>query len=440
MRVAVIGGGIAGIVAAETLSNCSQVEIFEGENYLGGHTNTVAVKEDDRELQIDTGFIVFNNRTYPNFIRLLDRWGVASHGTSMGFSVRCDRTGLEYAGTGINGLLAQRSNIFKPSFWRLIKDWNRFNKVAIKFLAEDVSDISVADFFSKHKFSNEFIDNYFLPMGSAVWSCPRTVFMQFPIRFLMRFYKNHGLLSIADRPKWRVITGGSQSYVRAFRAQFRGKIHLASPIQQVRRHRDGVSVITKHGNAFEFDHVIFACHSNQALRILGDEANSIEREILSQIPYEKNIAQLHTDTAILPSRERAWASWNYRLPDGEEHKTTVTYNMNILQGFQSKQTYCVSLNCENWINPNKVIRTIQYEHPIFSANLDQIQARHNELIDQSHTSFCGAYWRNGFHEDGVVSGLRVARKLIAKYAPEQEPVEILDDSSFVEGPQELTHA
>ena len=411
MRIAVIGAGISGLTAAYALQRMHQITLFEANNYLGGHTNTIDVEDDGKLHCVDTGFIVFNNHTYPNFTCMLDDLGVASKPTTMSFSVKCDRSGLEYRGADVNGLFAQRRNLINPRFLRLLRDLVRFNKRTLALLSAE-EDLTVAEFFEKHQFSNEFIEQYFLPMGSAVWSCPRGTLQEFPIRFVLDFYRNHGMLAVRGRPQWRVIEGGSRSYVESMMRGFEGVIHLQTPITSISRCNEYVEITLASNQTQRFDQVIFACHSDQALRILGKEAMGTEREVLAAFPYERNVAQLHTDTTVLPKTRRAWASWNYHVPHEDPEKATVTYNMNMLQGIQSKNVYNVTLNGEKYIDPEKVIRRIEYAHPIFTTERWAAQRRHGELIKRRRTSFCGAYWGNGFHEDGVNSALAVSKAFL----------------------------
>lgn len=427
MRIAVIGGGISGLTAAYELAPRHRVTLFEANGYVGGHTNTIDVTERGSTLPIDTGFIVFNNRTYPRFERLLDAWGVESQPTTMSFSVQCERTRLEYRGIDLNGLFAQRSNLFSPRFYRLLGDFYRFNRAATELLAHDAeSTETVGAFLARHRLSQQFCELYLLPMGSAVWSCPRDTFADFPIRFIAEFFHNHGLLSTFDRPTWRVIRGGSKTYVRAalarFSAQFRGEVRTQSPVVRVERTADAVFVTPANGEREAFDHAIFACHSDQALRILGADATATEREILGGFPYEENIATLHTDTSVLPRSRRAWACWNAFVPRADSGKATVTYWMNELQSLRADEHYLVTLNDNGRINPAKVLKTIIYHHPIFTVRRAELQRRHHELINVRRTSFCGAYWRNGFHEDGVVSAEAVVAALSGSETDAKLPV------------------
>lgn len=410
LKIAVIGAGISGLVAAYKLQVNHDVTIFESNNYLGGHTNTVDVLEDDRQLAIDTGFIVFNDRTYPNFRKLLAEWDVEYQKTIMSFSVKCDQTGLEYRGADFNGLFAQRTNLLNPSFLRLLYDLIRFKKVAGPLLETPGDPETVESFLHRHKFSNQFIEQYFIPMGSAIWSCPRGIFLNFPIQFIAEFYHHHGLLGVSDRPQWFVITGGSREYVRKLNRLLHCRIHIETPVTAVTRQETTVRLTTAAGTQ-DFDHVIFACHADQSLKILGNQASTAEREILSAFPYQKNTATLHTQTSVLPKSRRAWAAWNYHREREESKNATVTYNMNILQSLRTDKTYNVTLNDDGKIQDEHIIKQIQYAHPIFDLRRKEMQLRQGELIDANRTSFCGAYWGNGFHEDGVKSGLAVVEKL-----------------------------
>lgn len=408
MRIAIIGSGISGLVCAHRLAAKHDVTIFEANSYAGGHTNTIDLPE--AGLSIDTGFIVFNDRTYPNFIELITELGVASQNTEMSFSVRCDQTGLEYRGADLDGLFAQRRNLFRPRFYHFLREIVRFNRVAVQDEPDLDEATTVAEYFQQRRFSRMFLDKYFLPMASAIWSCPTGTIEEFPIRFLIEFYRHHGLLSINDRPQWKVICGGSKSYVTALLKPLRHNIELNQPVKHIARSDESVSIHLT-DEVREFDHVIFACHSDQALQILGDHASPVERQVLGSFPYEANEAVLHTDTSLLPKRRRAWASWNYHLPETPSQHASLTYNMNILQGINSEETYCVTLNDTSRIAPEKIIRTIQYAHPIFTSQRKTAQSRHHELLGPNRTSFCGAYWGNGFHEDGVNSAINVCETL-----------------------------
>ncbi len=419
MKLAIIGAGISGLTAAYRLSLGHDITLFEASNYLGGHTNTVDVELDGEFHSIDTGFIVFNDRTYPNFIKLLAELGVPSRATSMSFSVRCDAANLEYNGSSLNGLFAQRRNLLRPCFYRMVRDILRFNRDAPKLVLEGSTfdQTTVGEFLEQHRYSREFARHYLFPMGAAIWSCPAGLFEKFPIRFIVEFYRNHGLLSLRDRPVWRVIDGGSRNYVVRMAERFRDRVRLRTPIQQVRRLPKEVLVTSEQGDTESFDHVIFACHSDQALRLLADPSVT-EREVLAMFPYERNSAVLHTDETLLPKRRRAWACWNYRLADDTagdcDQPATVTYQMNMLQHIRSRHSFNVTLNSEDAISPSRILRRFEYHHPVFTIGRAAAQERHSELVNSNRTSYCGAYWGNGFHEDGVVSALRVCEALSAR--------------------------
>ena len=421
MKVAIIGAGISGLTAAYRLNRAHDVTVFEANDYPGGHTNTVNVELDGEFHAIDTGFIVFNDRTYPNFIALLNELNVKSLPTSMSFSVRCDSANLEYNGSSLNGLFSQRKNLIRPAFYRMLRDILRFNKEACGLvLSNSVCDeTTVGEFLTRNNYSREFADHYLLPMGSAIWSCPVGTFEAFPIRFIVEFYKNHGLLSVRNRPVWRVIEGGSKNYVTQMVKQFQDRVCLSTPIERVERTANAVFVTAKDKPPQSFDHVVFGCHSDQCLRMLADPT-SVERSVLSEFPYERNVAVLHTDESVLPKKRRAWAAWNYLLnakKSGKEvQPATVTYQMNILQHLKSRHSFNVTLNSDQHISPAKILRRIQYSHPIFTVRRAAAQARHAELINTNRTSYCGAYWGNGFHEDGVVSANRVCDALMPKEA------------------------
>lgn len=407
MRIAIIGSGISGMTAAWLLHQQHEITVFEAGDYIGGHTHTVDVEVAGQDYSVDTGFIVCNDRTYPNFLKLIDHLEVQRRPTEMGFSVSCDQTGLEYSGSSVNTMYAQRRNLLKPSFHRMVLDILKFNKVGSED-ADSVSDeMTVQEYLDWRGFGRMFSDYYLLPMGASIWSCPLGTFAQFPIRFILQFYRHHGLLSINNRPQWYVIEGGSKRYVEKLTAGFSDRIQLNRPVQQVRRFADRVMVQSAQ-ESIEFDEVIFACHSDQALNLLADPTET-EHDVLGQFPYEPNEAVLHTDSSVLPKRRATWSSWNYRIRKGQDAKATLTYDMNILQGIQSDARFCVTLNDTANIDEASILGRYQYSHPIFTTQRAAAQKRHDELIRTHRTSFCGAYWGNGFHEDGVSSGLAVGR-------------------------------
>ncbi|ANI56579.1 NAD(P)/FAD-dependent oxidoreductase [Pseudomonas sp. DR 5-09] len=408
MKIAIVGSGIAGLTCAYLLARRHEITVFEADARIGGHTHTVPVTVDGREYSVDTGFIVFNDWTYPNFIRLLGQLGVTFKPTEMSFSVNDPDTGLEYNGNNLNSLFAQRSNLLSPGFWGMLRDILRFNKEARRDLAEQriATDTTLDDYLKAGGYGERFILHYIVPMGAAIWSMPMAEMLNFPLQFFVRFFENHGLLSISNRPQWQVIEGGSSAYIAPLTASFKERIRLNCPVGRIDRDAHGV-VIHSPAGIERFDKVVLACHSDQALRLLGNPDDK-EREILGALPYADNEVVLHTDTRLLPTRKRAWASWNYRLGGAGHTRAAVTYDMNILQGLKSDTTFCVSLNQSAGITPSKVLARFTYAHPQFSLAAVAAQQRWAEIDGAQHTHYCGAYWANGFHEDGVVSALRVA--------------------------------
>ena len=404
MKIAVIGTGIAGNVAAYHLAREHDVTVFEADNRIGGHTNTVRVEHGGQEYAIDTGFIVFNERTYPNFIALLDELGVAWQDSDMGFSVQHEKTGLEYSGSTLNSLFAQRSNLFRPSFYRMIREILRFNRESPRLLEATEPQVSLKDYLGNEKYSQEFVDHFIIPMGAAIWSAKPEVMGQMPAEFFVRFFQNHGMLSVNDRPVWRVIKGGSNSYVEKLVAGHRDHIRLNAPVESVRRFPGHVEVKVTGHEAERFDQVFMACHGDQALQLLADPSLN-EEQVLGQFKYQPNEAILHTDDSLMPRRRRAWAAWNYHIPAYSQECVAVSYNMNILQGIKAPVTFCVTLNHAYAIRPEKIIQRFQYSHPVFTPESIEAQKRHAEINGAYRTYYCGAYWRNGFHEDGVVSAL-----------------------------------
>lgn len=401
MKIAIVGSGIAGNVAAYCLRDDHDITVFESNDYVGGHVNTVGVVEDDARVMIDTGFIVFNNWTYPKFTALLEELGVASKPSSMSFSVQCGGNGLEYNGSTLNGLFAQRKNIFRASFYRMIWDILRFNREAPLAFSGD-NDALLFDYLLENQYSSVFIDYYLVPMCAAIWSSDPKAIAQAPGRFIARFLENHGLLSINNRPTWYVVDGGSREYVDKLVTGHRDRIRLSSPVQYIKRYSDSVDVKVRGAESESFDYVFIACHSDEALALLQDPS-AAEREVIGAIHYQVNEAVLHTDESVLPKRRLAWAAWNCHI--GEQHlgALSVTYNMNILQGLKSPRTYCVTLNGSDRIRADKVIMRTTYKHPLFTRDSVAAQNRYSDLNGTNRTFYCGAYWGNGFHEDGVVS-------------------------------------
>lgn len=407
MKIAIVGTGIAGMTAARILSRRNTVTVFESGNYIGGHTNTIRVDDGNVELAVDTGFIVFNEANYPNLCSLFRELGVQSRDSDMSFSVHCEKSGFEYNGTDLNSLFVQRRNLLSTGFWGMLTEIARFNREAPARLASGMDDsLSVQSYIENNGHSSRFVDDYLAPLGASLWSCDARRFREFPMRFVIEFLGNHGMLQVNGRPVWKTVVGGSSQYVAPLVAPFRDRIRLNTPVTEVRRVPMGVELTVDGGHREHFDEVVLACHADQSRSLVVD-MDSEEREVLGHFPYQVNEAVLHTDTSVLPDRRRAWASWNYRKPASAEDRVTVTYNMNMLQGLESDKTYCVSLNQARRIEPSTVIRRINYEHPLFTPGRDQAQENHTALVRRRGISYCGAYWGFGFHEDGVRSALSV---------------------------------
>ena len=408
MKVAIIGSGIAGNVVAHHLHAAHDITVFEAAGHIGGHTHTHTVELDGERHAIDTGFIVYNDWTYPNFSALLNELGVESQPSAMSFSVRNEASGLEYNGTTLNTLFAQRRNLLRPSFHRMVRDILRFNHIAPELL-EAANEICLGDYLAAGKYSPQFINNYLIPMGAAIWSTDPTRMLSFPARYFVQFFHNHGMLSVDKRLQWRAIRGGSARYVEKLTAPFRQRIHLNCPVESVRRLPNGMVIKPRGTDTERYDQVFFTCHSDQALALLAD-ASPLEKSILGAIPYQENEAVLHTDTTLLPRTRRAWAAWNYHVIEGTDAaRAILTYNMNILQTLKSRHTFCVTLNRTAHIAPRKIIKRITYHHPLYTLAGVAAQARQSEINGVNRSYFCGAYWRFGFHEDGVVSALNALK-------------------------------
>jgi predicted NAD/FAD-binding protein len=411
VQIAVIGSGISGLACAHYLSTEHTVSVFEANKRLGGHTATMDVELGTRRFAIDTGFIVFNDWTYPNFIALMDELGVSSRETAMGFSVRDEDTGLEYSGTNLDSLFAQRRNIVSPRFLKMVRDILRFNKESLADLESGTlaEDESLGSYLTRKNYSEAFKRDYLVAMGSAIWSSDCASILEFPVQFFVRFFKNHGLLSVSNRPQWRVIEGGSREYIAPLCRRFEQRIYTGTPVSRVRRDAAGVTLVLENGSEQRFDQVVIATHSDHALTML-DAPSVEEREILAALPYQANDVVLHTDTRLLPDNRKTWSSWNYRL-GVDDSRAVLTYNMNILQGITAPETFCVTLNDTASINPHRILGRFTYDHPVFSLAGMAAQQRWADINGQQNTWFCGAYWHNGFHEDGVVSALRVTEAI-----------------------------
>lgn len=417
MKIAIIGSGISGLSCAYLLNRQHDITVFEASDSIGGHTATKDVKVNGQDYAIDTGFIVYNDWTYPNFIKLLNELRVETQPTDMSFSVHCENSGLEYGGSNLNTLFAQRRNLFRPHYWQMLRDILRFNKAAVEHLDSKQVDpnSTLEDYLQQHHYSKAFIHDYLIPMGSAIWSASTKETLKFPLVFFIRFLKNHGLLSVNHRPQWHVISGGSRAYLAPLTARFREKIKTNCAVETVTRSEQGVNIKIKGGDAEIFDQVVFACHSDQALALLND-SSAKEQRLLSAIPYKNNEVILHTDTRLLPKRKLAWSSWNYLKTsdatiDQQPAPPVLTYNMNILQGIVAPETFCVTLNATDKIDATKILGRYQYAHPVFSLASEAAVNNWDTINGVNRTWFCGAYWGNGFHEDGVNSAVKVAEAL-----------------------------
>ena len=414
-RVAVIGSGISGLTAAWLLRDSTEVTLFEADSRFGGHSHTFSVHEDEREVAIDTGFMVFNRPNYPLLSRLFDELGVRTYATDMSFSVSLDQGRLEYAGSSLSTLFAQRSNLARPAFWRMLSDIMRFNRAARALLKRPgaLEGVRLSDFLDRQRLGERFRQDYLYPMAAAIWSCPREAVADFPARSFVRFFANHGLIDLVGRPQWQTLDGGSRSYVSRLVSDL-GPVRAQAgcAAEYVRRREEGVELGLEDGRREQFDQVIFACHSDQALRLLTD-ASPTEAAMLQSVPYQPNRVLLHTDPELMPRRRGVWASWNYldgATRSGNE-AVSVTYWMNSLQRLPTERQYFVTLNPVREPNPRQVIAEFEYAHPVFDAGSQQLQARLETVQGRDGVWFCGAWTGYGFHEDGMRSGVDVALRL-----------------------------
>ena len=414
-KIAIIGSGISGLTSAYYLQSKYDVTVFEKNNYVGGHTATKSIKLLEGSFNIDTGFIVFNNWTYPNFIRLLNEIGVESNDTEMGFSVSCDNTGLEYSGGSFSTLFAQKKNYFSFRHWRLILDILKFNRISKQRLTSNDLDesITINEFIDQLKLSKQFREKYLIPMGAAIWSSGIEQMGEFPALYFLRFFKNHGLLNIADRPQWKVIKGGSKSYVEKLLQKSQFSIKLNTTVVSVSSAQEFVEITVEDSAGLlkeQFDHVIMACHSDQALSLLP-KASTEQKNVLSKLAYANNEVVLHTDVSLLPANQATWSSWNYRIRSESNQLATLSYSMNILQGIKSNTQFIVTLNDTSNIDPKTILGIYQYSHPVYSLGTILGQSLRSNINGKDNIWFCGAYWYAGFHEDGVRSALDVVNAL-----------------------------
>jgi predicted NAD/FAD-binding protein len=390
------------------LSDDHEVTAYEAHSSIGGHTATVDVSLNGHNWPVDTGFIVFNHKTYPHFTRLMDHLGVASQPSVMSFSFQDLKSGLVFCPSNLNSLFVQRKNILRPAFYRMLVDALRFRREARQLLDSGDDRTTLETYLATNRYSADFIDHFLIPMGAAIWSAGPGAFRQFPARYFIEFFENHGFLNITDQPQWRVIKGGSRNYIGPITRPFAKRIRLNSPVVGITRSADNVTVRTADGRTDDYDHVVIATHSDQALAMLVDPS-ATERAVLGPIGYQENQVVLHSDTTVLPAQRAAWASWNYLTPERASDRVALTYNMNMLQSLDAPETFCVSLNVGDRIDPAKVIRHFVYHHPIYTPESLTARRRHAEISGVNRTSFCGAYWGYGFHEDGVNSALAVCR-------------------------------
>ncbi len=412
MRIAIIGSGVSGLVCAHLLHERHDVVLYETDDRPGGHSHTHRVELPDATADVDTGFLVYNERTYPLFCRLLDRLGVATQPSDMSFSVTDQRTGIEWRGTSPSTVFAQRRNVARPAFARMLVDIARFNRLARGLLEDPPPDhVTLEDVLAPHRWSAGFRDWYLVPLGSSIWSADPTTFTRIPAATFAGFFERHGLLRLRDQPRWRTVTGGSQTYVQAILhpLQAEGRVRLGTPIDKIRREVGGVELVGP-GGAESFDHVVVATHSDQALRLLSDP-DQLESDTLRAIRYQPNRATLHTDARLLPRNRRAWASWNYHRLHADTDKATLTYHLNQLQAIPSTTPVLVTLNQDDAIDPELVLARMDYAHPVLDSGAKIAQGRHREINGARRTWYCGAYWGNGFHEDGVRSAVETCRAL-----------------------------
>jgi predicted NAD/FAD-binding protein len=409
MNIAIVGSGISGLYAAYYLSKQHQVTLYEANSYLGGHTDTHNINIDEKVYAIDTGFIVFNEHNYHYFCRFLDDLNVKSQSSNMTFSFADAVSGLEYNATTLDKLFCQRRNILSPRFYRMVSDILRFYREAPALLKSTDDTLTLGDYLHKQKYSQAFIDDHILPMACALWSGSPKMVRDFPVRYFVAFMANHQMLKTDKRPQWRTVCGGSSSYIQEFKRVFKGNIRLACPVQKVERDKSGVVVKTNYSQE-SYDHLILACHSDQALRLLANPSNQ-ENEILGAMTFQDNDVVLHTDSSLMPKNPKAWASWNALKLNDDKTRCTVTYYMNLLQNLDAPQPLLVTLNCTDQIDPNKILQKRNYHHPVYTVSSLAAQKRRDEINGMNNTWYVGAYWGWGFHEDGAQSAEDVIKRL-----------------------------
>ncbi len=420
MRIAIVGTGISGLAAAHILHREQhELVVYEAAPRLGGHSNTIRVDAEDGPHLIDTGFIVFNDRNYPRFEALLAELGVETQPSQMSFSVSDGAGGFEYSGTP-RGLFARPSHLISPSFLRMLRDWRRFNREAQALIGTNGTSPSLGSWLEENGFSRHFIERLIVPQASAVWSADPEQMWSFPASFMAEFFDNHGMYSLRSRPNWRTVSGGSRSYVEAISAPWRDRVRLGAAVRRIQRLPGRVRIEADGCESEDFDEVVIATHSDQALAMLADPSEA-ERELLRAIPYQRNEAVLHTDTTLLPRRRTAWASWNFHLAAAPAGKSTVTYWMNNLQRLRADREYLVTLNRGDAIDPAKVLHRVEYDHPVYTKEGVRAQSMHAEISGVRRTHYCGAYWGWGFHEDGVRSAIR-ACQLVGRTGVEPEAI------------------
>ena len=408
MKIAIVGTGISGMVTAYLLSDSHDLTIFEKNDYIGGHTHTIDVDAGGKTYPVDTGFIVFNEATYPNFVELLRRLDVPWKNSRMSFSLRCEQTGLEFCPSSLDSFFAQRRNLFRPSFHRMVLDIFRFRREALELLKQPDEAVTLAKYLEGKNYSPLFIEKFILPMGAAIWSADPIRFRQFPARYFVEFFHNHGFLNVRNQPQWLVVRGGSKRYVEKLIQPFADRIRLNCAVASIAHREDCVEVRSRTGGVERFDAVVLAVHSDEALALLSDPSEA-EKEVLAAIPYQENLTVLHADPSVLPRNRKCWAAWNYHVPRESLGRVTLTYQMNILQGLEAPVEFCVTLNRAAEIDPEKTVRKLLYSHPIYTPEGRSAQRRREEINGARGTYYCGAYWGHGFHEDGVKSALAVCK-------------------------------